>query len=82
MELVIWLFVGEKRNRYEVSVGNPEGKRPLRRLRNRWEDNIKIYLKEIEWQGVNQNHLASDNHQWRTLMNMIRNFSAQQDALK
>jgi hypothetical protein len=52
MELVIYLFVGEKRNGYKVSVGKPEGKRPLRRLRIRWEDNIKIYVKEIECQGV------------------------------
>jgi hypothetical protein len=70
--------VGEKRNGYKVSVGKPEAKRPLRSPRIRWEDNIKIYLKEIEWQVVNWNHLASDKHQWRAVVNMIGNFSAQQ----
>jgi hypothetical protein len=38
-------------------VGKPEGKRPLR-VRSRWEDNIKIDLKEIEWGGVDCIHLT------------------------
>jgi hypothetical protein len=33
---------GERRGVYRVLVGKPEGKRPLRRLRRRWEDNIKM----------------------------------------
>jgi hypothetical protein len=39
--------MGEKRNSYMVLVGNREGKRPLGRLRRRWEGNIKMDLKEI-----------------------------------
>ena len=35
------------RNAYRVSVGNPEGKKPLVRARGRWEDNIKIDLREV-----------------------------------
>ena len=35
------------RNEYRVLVGRPEGKRPLGRPRRRWEDNIKIYLREV-----------------------------------
>jgi len=31
-----------------VLVGKPEGKRPLGRQRHRWEDNIKMYLQELE----------------------------------
>ena len=38
--------VGEKRDVYSVSVGKPEGKRPLGRPRRRWEDNIKMDLQE------------------------------------
>jgi hypothetical protein len=38
---------GEKRNAYRILVAKPEGKRPLGRPRRRWEDNIKIYLREI-----------------------------------
>jgi hypothetical protein len=36
--------VGERRGAYRVLVGKPEGKRPLGRLRHRWEDNIKMDL--------------------------------------
>jgi hypothetical protein len=36
-----------KRNAYRILVGNPEGKRPLGRPRDRWADNIKMDLKEI-----------------------------------
>jgi hypothetical protein len=36
--------MGEKRNAYWILAGKPEGRRPLRRLRRRWEDNIKTDL--------------------------------------
>jgi hypothetical protein len=39
--------MGEGRNVYRVSVGKPEGKRPLGRTRRRWEDGIKIYLRGL-----------------------------------
>jgi hypothetical protein len=38
---------GEKTNAYRILVGKPEGKRPLRRPRLRWEDEIKMDLREI-----------------------------------
>jgi hypothetical protein len=41
--------MGEGRNMYRVLVGNPEGKRPLERPRCRWEDGIKMDLREIGW---------------------------------
>jgi hypothetical protein len=41
--------MGEGRNVYRVLVGNPGGKRPLERLRRRWEDGIRIDLREIGW---------------------------------
>jgi hypothetical protein len=43
---------GEKRNACRILVGNPEGKRPLGRSRRRWEDNIKMDLREIGWDGM------------------------------
>jgi hypothetical protein len=45
--------MGEMRNVYKILVGKPEGKRPLRRSRRRWEDNIGMYLRKIGWEGVN-----------------------------
>jgi hypothetical protein len=39
--------MGEMRNAYNISVGKPEGKRPLGRPRRRWEDNIRMDLREI-----------------------------------
>jgi hypothetical protein len=46
--------IGE-RNVYRISVGKPEGKRPLRRPRRRWVDNIKVNLKTYDpvvWTGL------------------------------
>jgi hypothetical protein len=39
--------IGERRDAYRALVGKPEGRRPLRRPRSRWEDNIKIGLQEL-----------------------------------
>jgi hypothetical protein len=45
--------MGEVRGVYWVLVGRPEGKRPLRRPRRRWEDNIKMDLMEMGIGGAN-----------------------------
>jgi hypothetical protein len=42
---------GEGRGAYRVLLGKPEGKRPLGRLRHRWEDNINLDIQEVEWGG-------------------------------
>jgi hypothetical protein len=42
----------QKRNAHRILVGKPEGKRPLRRFRCRWVDNIKMDLIEIRWNGT------------------------------
>ncbi|KAJ4429769.1 hypothetical protein ANN_21973 [Periplaneta americana] len=47
-----WARMGEFRNAYKVLVGRPEGKRPLGRPRRRWEDNIKIDLREVGYDGT------------------------------
>ena len=43
---------GKRRDVYRVLVGKPEGKRPLRRHRHRWEDNIKMDLQKVGWSGL------------------------------
>jgi hypothetical protein len=45
--------MGGKRTAYRILVGNAEGKRPLGRPRRRWEDNIRMGFREIEWGGIN-----------------------------
>jgi hypothetical protein len=44
--------MGEVRGAYNILVGRPEGRRPLGRLRRRWEDNIKMDLREIGFGDV------------------------------
>jgi hypothetical protein len=46
------------RNTYNILVGKAEGKSPLGRPRCRWEENIKMDLREIGWKGVDWIHLA------------------------
>jgi hypothetical protein len=41
--------IGKERKLYKVLVGKPEGKRPLGRPRRRWEDGIRMDLREIDW---------------------------------
>jgi hypothetical protein len=65
--------MGEKRNAYRILVGKPEGKRPLGRPRYRWEDNIKMDLREIGWGGMDWIDLAQDRDLWRPLVNTIMN---------
>jgi hypothetical protein len=48
-------------------------KRPLGRPRCRWVDNIKMDLREIEWDGMNWIDLAQDRDQWRALANTVMN---------
>jgi hypothetical protein len=50
--------MGETRSKYRVVVGIPEGMRPLGRHRIRYDDNIKICLKEIVWEAADCFHLA------------------------
>jgi hypothetical protein len=48
---------GEMKNIHNILVGKPEGKRPLRRSKRKWEDNIRM-VREIRWEGVECIHLG------------------------
>jgi hypothetical protein len=63
----------EGRNVFRVLTGQPEGKRPLERPRRRWEDGIKMDLREIGWEGVEWIHLAQDRDPWRAVVNSMMN---------
>jgi hypothetical protein len=64
--------MGEKKNAYRILVGKPERKRPLGRPLYRWEDNIKIDLREI-WGGMDWINLAQDMDRWQALVNTAMN---------
>jgi hypothetical protein len=64
---------GEKRNAYRILVGKPEGKRPLRRPRRTWVDNIKMDLREIGLNGMDRINVDQDRDQWRALVNTVMN---------
>jgi hypothetical protein len=64
---------GEGRGVYRILVGRPEVKKPLGRPRRRWEDNIKMDLKEIGIDGANWIQLAQDRILWRTCVNTVMN---------
>jgi hypothetical protein len=54
-------------------VGKPEGKRLLGRRRRRWEDNIKMVLRQMGWGDMHWIDLAQDRDQWRALVNTLMN---------
>ena len=65
--------MGERRDAYRVLVGKPEGKRPLRRTRRRWDDNIKMDLQEVGCGGMGWIELVQNRDRWRALVNAIMN---------
>jgi hypothetical protein len=67
---------GERRGVYRVLVGKSEGKRPLGRLRRRWENNIKMDLQEVGCGGTDWMELAQDKYRWRALVTAVMNFRA------
>jgi hypothetical protein len=65
--------MGERRGAYRALVGKPEGRRPLGRPRHRWEDNIKMDLREVACGGSDWVDLAQDRNRWRALVYTVMN---------
>jgi hypothetical protein len=65
--------MGEGRDVYRILVGRPKGQRPLGRPRHRWEDNIKLDLREMWIDGANWIQLAQDRVQWWAFVNTVMN---------
>jgi hypothetical protein len=59
---------------YRILVGKPDGKRPLGSPRRGLVDNIKMYLRETEWGGMDWIDLAQDRDQWRAIVKTVMNF--------
>jgi hypothetical protein len=65
--------MGERRGAYRALVGEPEGRRPFGRSRRRWEDDIKMGLRDVEWGGMDWMNPAQDRDRWRSLVNTVMN---------
>ena len=63
----------QSRNAYRILVGKPEGKRSLGRPRRRWEDNIKMDLREVGCDPGEWIDLAEDRNQWRAYVRAVMN---------
>jgi hypothetical protein len=63
-----------ERNVYRVLMGGkPEGKRLLGRPRLKWEDGIRMDLRDIDWGSVDWIQLAQDRDRWRALVYTVMN---------
>jgi hypothetical protein len=58
---------------YNILAGRPERRRPLGRPRRRWEDNIKMDLREIGFGDVDWINWVQDRDRWRALVNTVMN---------
>jgi hypothetical protein len=65
--------MGEERKVYKVLVGKPEGKRLPGKPRRRWEDGVRMYLKETGLGGVDWIRLAQDRDRWRAVVSAVMN---------
>jgi hypothetical protein len=65
--------MGEERNVYKVLMEKSEGKRPLERPRRRWENGIRVDLRETGWGSVYWIRLAQDRDRWRAVVSAVMN---------
>jgi hypothetical protein len=65
--------IGEGRKLYKVLVGKPEGSRPLGRPRRRWEDGIRMDLRETGLGGVDWIRMSQDRDRWRAVVSAVMN---------
>ena len=72
--------MGERRGVYRVLVGTPEGKIPLGRPRRRWEDNIKMDLREMRCGVMEWIELSQDRDRWRALVHAVMNLQVPYNA--
>jgi hypothetical protein len=68
-------MLGGMRNVNKILVRKSEGKRPLERHRHRWEDIIKMVLKEVLYEGAEWIYLAKHKDSLWAFLNVVMNFS-------
>jgi hypothetical protein len=76
------VFLWAKRNANTNLMETPEGKRPLGRPRRRWEDNIKMDVREIGWDAMDWIDLAQDRDKWRAPVNTVMKIRVPQNIGK
>jgi hypothetical protein len=74
--------VHERDEKYNIFVGQREGKIPLGRSKRMWEDNNKTDLREIGFESVNWIHLAQDRDRWRALVKTVKNLKVPKKGWK
>jgi hypothetical protein len=72
--------IGEVRGVYRVLVGGTEGRRPLGRIRRRWEDNIKMDLQDMGWESMDWIAVAQDRDMWRALVKAVMKLTVSKHA--
>jgi hypothetical protein len=72
--------MGNRRNVYRVLAGKPEGKRSLRRLKRRWQDNIKMDLQKVGCRCMGWIDMAQERYRWRTVVNAVMNLRVPKNA--
>jgi hypothetical protein len=65
--------MGVMRSAYKILDGKPKGKRPLKRPRHRWKNDVKLDLKEIRFGNMDWICLAQVSYQWWDLVNIVVN---------
>jgi hypothetical protein len=65
--------MGEERKVFKVLMGKPEGKRPLGGPRRRWENGVRMDLREIGLGCVDWIQLAQDTDRWRAVVSAVMN---------
>jgi hypothetical protein len=63
----------ERRGAYKVLVSKPEERWSLERPRRRWEDHIKIYIREVGWENMDWIDVAQNRETWRALVKAVMN---------
>jgi hypothetical protein len=65
--------MGAMRNAHKILFESASMEEPHGRSRRRWEDSIRMDLRETEWKNVHWMHLAQNGNQWQALVNTVMN---------